>query len=473
MKEKIFLLIIVVFLSCSKNNIENENWEYLFDGQSLAGWNTLTGGQEYLGENTTAIADFVIEDGCITGISTLNAPNTFLTTGKEYTNFVLEYEMKMDEGLNSGVQIRSHSMPEFKNGAVHGMQVECDDSPRAWSGGIYDESRNGWRYPLEYNQQAKRAYRKGEWNQFRILAYNNHLITWINGVACANLVEETAETGFIALQVHMIFDSTLAGKKIQWRNIRIRTSDETDFAAMKNVDAPEVSYLKNKLTENEIQQGWKLLWDGATTNGWRGAKIETFPEKGWVIKDGELTVIEAGGMESAAGGDIVTTQLYSNFILEADFKFTEGANSGIKYLVDTELNKGEGSAIGCEFQILDDLNHPDAKLGVNGNRTLGSVYDLITADARFYNPNIRGKGLNNIGPWNRARIVVNGNNVEHYLNGTKIIEYERGTQQWRALVAYSKYAKWPEFGELKSGNILLQEHGDEVSYKNIKILELP
>jgi hypothetical protein len=157
-----------------------------------------------------------------------------------------------------------------------------------------------------------------------------------------------------------------------------------------------------------------------------------------------------------------------------DFKITEGANSGIKYFVNTELNKGEGSAIGCEYQLLDDVKHPDAKLGVNGNRTMGSLYDLIAANGQFFNPALPVvKYLNGTGQWNRARIVVNGSKVEHYLNGCKIVEYERGTQEWRALVAYSKYKDWPSFGEFKEGNILLQDHGDEVSFCNIKIMELP
>ena len=132
---------------------------------------------------------------------------------------------------------------------------------------------------------------------------------------------------------------------------------------------------------------------------------------------------------------------------------------------------GRGSSIGCEFQILDDEIHPDAKQGVNGNRTLASLYDLITADASFYAPYEGQKRVNRNG-WNRARIVVKGNHVEHYLNGIKVIEYERGTQQWRALVAYSKYKIWPGFGEAEEGHILLQDHGDKVSFRNIKLKEL-
>ncbi len=129
----------------------------------------------------------------------------------------------------------------------------------------------------------------------------------------------------------------------------------------------------NTLTEQEQREGWQLLWDGKTSNGWRGAKMAAFPEKGWKMQKGILKVIGSDGRESANGGDIVTTRTYKNFILKVDFKITEGANSGIKYFVDPDMNKGEGSAIGCEFQILDDLRHPDAKLGVNGNRNLGSL----------------------------------------------------------------------------------------------------
>lgn len=219
----------------------------------------------------------------------------------------------------------------------------------------------------------------------------------------------------------------------------------------------------NTLTEQEKREGWKLLWDGKTTSGWRGAKLDVFPKQGWSMKDGILKVHKSGGNESANGGDIVTTKQYKNFILKVDFKITEGANSGIKYFVDSEMNKGEGSAIGCEFQILDDLKHPDAKLGVKGNRRLGALYDLIpvSEDKPFIKDD-----------FNTAMVIVKGNHVEHWLNGTKILEYERNTQMFNALVAYSKYRDWPNFGNHIEGNILLQDHGDEVFFKNIKIKEL-
>lgn len=219
----------------------------------------------------------------------------------------------------------------------------------------------------------------------------------------------------------------------------------------------------NQLSEQEKREGWKLLWDGKTTAGWRGAKLNSFPQKGWSIKDGFLQVHKSEGAESSNGGDIVTIRKYKNFILKVDFKITEGANSGIKYFVDSELNKGEGSAIGCEFQILDDEKHPDAKLGVKGNRKLGALYDLIPVSED--KPYIKNE-------FNTAMIIVKDNHVEHWLNGTKLLEYDRNTQIFNALVAYSKYKDWPNFGNHKEGNILLQDHGDEVYFKNIKIKEL-
>lgn len=218
----------------------------------------------------------------------------------------------------------------------------------------------------------------------------------------------------------------------------------------------------NTLTKKEKKAGWKLLFDGKTSAGWMNAISKTFPTSGWEIKDGTLTV-NPETKKQGGGGDIVTVDKYRNFELIVDFRYTKGANSGIKYFIDTESNNSSLASIGCEYQVLDDINHPDAKAGINGNRTLAGLYDLIPPK------NKKDNGADN---WNRATIIVNGNKVQHWLNGQLTVEYERGNDAWKELVATSKFKGSPGFGEVKEGRILLQDHGNLVSFKNIKIREI-
>jgi len=238
------------------------------------------------------------------------------------------------------------------------------------------------------------------------------------------------------------------------------------------VEKPAEVAKLNELTAAEKADGWVMLWDGKTTDGWRSPKSDEFPKNGWVMNEGILSTVENKGEESAGGGDIITRKKYSDFELEADFRLTPGANSGIKIFVQPNISPiskagqpaAVGSAIGLEFQILDDARHPDAKLGKNGNRTIGSVYDLIPAPA--------GKKVSPVIGWNHARIVSKDKHVEFFLNGVKTAEFDRGSEDFRKQVAASKYNNIPEFGEWDDGHILLQEHGNAVSFCNIKIKEL-
>lgn len=428
----------------------------LFDGKTMNGWKAIVGK-----------APYSIADGMIIGTMTAGSPNSFLVTEKEYGDFILELDVKL-EGLetNSGVQTRSHFDPDGNkgNGMVYGRQMEIDPTPRAWTGGVYDEARRLWLYPLELNPVAKTAYKPEVFNHYKIECIGNGIKTWVNGIPVSYVIDTLDKIGFIGLQVHGIGAKThLEGKKVYFKNILIQTEN------LKPQAFPQTNYVvnltPNALSTQEKNNGYKLLFDGKTNAGWVGAKTGAFPTKGWDISGGTISVMPSGGAESTNGGDIVTKEEFSAFDLSFEFKLSEGANSGLKYFV-TLAEKTSGSAIGLEYQVLDDVKHPDAKLGRDGNRTLASLYDLMTSkkEARFLRP---------IGAWNNARLVVHPNNkVEHYLNGVKVLEYTRGSEEFKKLVAISKYKDWPNFGQAPKGRILLQDHGDKVSFRTIKIKTL-
>jgi hypothetical protein len=432
-----------------------DGWTSLFDGKTLNGWKRLAGA-----------ATYTVDNGNIVGTAVANSGNTFLVTEKEFGDFVLELDVKIaDTGSNSGVQVRSHYNPAGHDGKglVFGCQVELDPSARKWSGGIYDEGRRDWLYPGSLNKKAQDAFKVGTYNHIRIECIGREMKTWINGKAMAYLVDTVDQNGFIGLQVHAIKKPELAGQKIYFKNIRIKTANLHPTAIAESIYV--VNNIPNTLASYEKQHGWKLLFDGTSNKGWIGAYKKAFPENGWLIRDGVISVIASEGKEAANGGDIVTTALYSTFDLSFEFKLSKAANSGVKYFV-TLSEKNTGSAIGLEYQVLDDKDHPDAKLGIAGDRTLASLYDLIPAQKqeRFIHP---------IGQWNTGRIIVYPNNhVEHYLNGVKVLEYERGSPAFRQLVAISKYKIWPKFGEAPRGHLLLQDHGSEVGFRSIKIREL-
>jgi len=209
--------------------------------------------------------------------------------------------------------------------------------------------------------------------------------------------------------------------------------------------------VQNTLSDAERTAGWRLLFDGTTTAGWRRYGKPTLSD-GWVVKDGALT-------RTGAGGDIITTDEFKNFELSIDWNIEPGGNSGIFYRAVEDSDEIYWNAV--EIQVLDDAKHPD---GQNPVQSAGAAYDLYPAPHGHVNPG---------GQWNTARLVVNGNHVEQWLNGFKMVEYEVGSRDWDSKVAGSKFAPHPRFGRNPQGHIGLQDHGNVVAYRNIKIRVLP
>ena len=209
----------------------------------------------------------------------------------------------------------------------------------------------------------------------------------------------------------------------------------------------------NQLTPDEKAAGWKLLFDGKTTAGWRGYKKQAMPDKGWKVEDGLLKKV-AG----EKGGDIVTEQTFRDFEFAWEWKVARGGNNGVKYFVTEE----RAGAPGHEYQMIDDLGHPDGKLGAK--RQTASFYDVLPPSA--------DKKLNPPGEWNASRIIVRGNHVEHWLNGAKAIEYELGSDAVKAGLAASKFKSAPKFGDKIDGRLMLTDHADECFFRNLKLREI-
>ena len=214
----------------------------------------------------------------------------------------------------------------------------------------------------------------------------------------------------------------------------------------------------NTLSAAEKKAGWTLLFDGKTLNGWRAYKKTDSSGTRWKVEDGLLTVDPGAGNDTHGQMDIVTTSTFDRFELTWEWRIAEGGNSGLKYFVLEDQN----SAIGHEYQLIDDERHPDAKVGPH--RQTAALYDVLVAQNRPLKP---------AGQFNQSRIVSNGTTVEHYLNGTKVLQYELDSPALRAAIAKSKFKDIARFGKLQDGFILLQDHGDRVWYRNIKVKRLP
>jgi hypothetical protein len=376
----------------------------LFDGKSLKGW-----------EQCNGSATYQVRDGAIVGTTAEGSPNSFLCTTREYGDFVLEFEVKTDVALNSGVQIRSHRYTEDREvttfdgkafarrkqskGRVHGYQVEIANEQAADSGGIYDEARRGWLDELTGRDAARHAFKDNQWNRYRVVAEGDSLKTWVNGVACADVVDSEDLTGFIALQVHQYKGDKPA--QVRFRHIRIQDNG---------------------------RHVWKPVWDGKTFAGWtsRGGGE-------WKIEEGAIHAVNKP--DDPAIGMMVSDQSFTDLTARVRIKMTRG-NSGFFLRTDPKTSAA------YEMEI-------DEAKGTGGFWESGP-------GGRKWVTGPTDNGAAKLGEWNTLTASLHGHRIFFQVNGTKTVDIPNDAQ-----------------GRLE-GRLGLQVHGNkrptEIWFKDVEVL---
>lgn len=436
-----FLVIFLVFSVVTSAQSKKE-WTSLFNGRNFNGWNQISG----------EMAPQIVKGELVISAASNSLANK-LIADKSFSDFILELEVMVVDNANAAILFHSQS------DASQGYKFNVGNAANAWNGSVHCEAGRGWLYTGELNPMAASAYKSGQWNRLRVESVGNQIRTWINNVPVAYVIDNKQTAGFIALQVENCDLNGQNSGEVRFKNIRIKTAN------LKPTETPDiyvVNLIPNSLSKSEAEQGWKLLFDGKTTQGWVNVyNNSNFPEEGWIVSDGIIAAVPDRPDARVRGACIVTTEKFRAFELQFQFNYSEGANSGIKYA----LGNG-GATIGLEYQILDDKKHPDANGGTLGNRRLSSLYDLIPADRL-------GELTNGPNEWNYGKVILfPDNRVEHWLNGVKVLEYVRGSSIYNVLVAHSKYNEFKGFGLVEESPILLQYHQDEVKFRSIKIREL-
>ena len=378
----------------------------LFNGENLDGW-VQRGGK----------AKYTVEDGVIVGETIPGTPNSFLCTEKDYADFILEYEFKVDEQLNSGVQIRSNSLPDYRNGQVHGYQVEIDpdqeprkhggvERPRLWTGGIYEEGRRGWLNDLFENDAARAAFKPGEWNHIKVHAVGDWIRTWLNGVPAADLRDSMTQSGFIGLQVHGVGNKEGGPWQVRWRNLTIK-----DLGA----------------------HSWRPLFDGATLAGWK-----PLPGGKWTVEDG--AIVGRSPASESRHGILLSDEAFGDFALRARFRVISG-DSGLYFRCEPV----SGGVAVHGFQVEVDSSQETGGLYETGGRAWVVQPTEGEIPKKKYQP----------GEWTDLRLSAQGGRITVQINGVKTAELLDDPGR-------------------KSGRIGLQLHGGQemhVEFKEIEILE--
>ncbi len=401
--------LLVVAVSCAKviAVTDGGDWKKLFDGRTLKGWEVRGG-----------FAKYHVEDGQIVGTTVAGSPNTFLCTKKQYGNFVLEFEVKVDPALNSGVQVRSHVYKKDttlevwrrgrkrkvvrKAGHVYGYQVEISNERTGTSGGVWDEARKSiWLYDIKSDPAARKVFKDNQWNKYRIACIGDSIKTWVNGVPCTDLRDPVDQIGFIGLQVHSFRGDKVA--QVRWRNIRIK-----DLG----------------------RHVWKPLFDGKTLKGWH-----TLPGGKWEVRDG--IIVGSSSRSESRHGLLVSDRRYGDFTVRLKFKALKG-NSGFYFRAD-EIGSGVG-VHGFQAEIAESED-------VGGlYETGGRAWVVKPAEdvQKWFKPQ----------EWNQMTVSAHGRHIVVHVNGRKTAELKK------------------DKGRLE-GHLALQLHGGQdmhVMFKDIEML---
>ncbi len=453
-------ILTVCQLCAAPSSADEAGWRSLVDSPDLHEWETFSGSGTH-----------VREGDVIVGTSKLGRAHTFFATKDHFSDFILELEMQMDSRLNSGIQIRcADASPDIR--PMGGYHVDIDPTIKRETGIIWRNTLERWkqRYPRSMTPQSLASFRNGDWNRIRIEAIGPSIRVWVNEVQTTDLVDTGSPEGFIGLHIHPIGNEAKAGLHVMWRDIRIKTTDLEASRWPTDPQVREISYLVNELTEAEKRLGYRLLWDGKSFEGWRNVGAGEVSDGDWKIEDGALTVIADESMDhKRPPGGLMTKQLFGNFELEWEFRISKGADGGIQYLVGPQVAGDNG--IGLEYRMVDDANHKSASMGTNGNRKLASATDLVAPRPLTNQKITMEKVFWGIGHWNKARVVSRDGKVEHWLNNEKVVEFDRNSQLFDALIPLSMHAGSPNYGKQVSGHILLRDSDQDVSFRSIKIRE--
>ncbi|MEX2243298.1 MAG: DUF1080 domain-containing protein [Fimbriimonadaceae bacterium] len=400
--------MLAALLICT---VLDDTWADLFDGKTLDAFVKKGGSAEYR-----------VEGGEIVGTTVANTPNTFLCTKKDYGDFELTFEVKVHNELNSGVQIRSHSVQGYQKGTVFGYQVEIDPTTRAYSGGIYDEARRGWLDDLSDNPAGQKAFKGGEWNAYRVLADGDHIQVWVNGVKTADVRDDMDRFGFIGLQVHGVGDR--ADKmEVRWRNLRIRDM------GVPGAKAPDRATV--------------LLGSDGDLSKWKKSGSQGDPI-GWAWKDGYMEIVPRTG-------SIQTRQGYESCTLHVEFAVDENNQEG-----QANGNSGVYLQGSYEVQILNSFGQ------VPADNIAGGIYRVKAPDINMAYPAYEWQtyDIEFVPPkWEAGKKVANAR-LTVWHNGVLV--------QRNVEVPGNTGSGEPETEE--PDGIYLQDHGNLIKFRNIWIV---